>query len=378
MGDDDSVGEPTEGKLILEESGAVVGAVKALLAERKEKGFVDGWVYAALACAGAAHHPTVRAGLWGSGAGAQLMELVAEAAEADGGTTLGMRAGWLYVAASWLVEAQETHAREPPRGLLQKIEGSGAPSPEESADLQDRAVVVAEESAAAGGGAPAYEPEDDGLSDSDRKRWRQQMVDAAQLGNLDFDDLAHASSLPTLVKLLSIPALREKAARTTVRVCMRARAPDLRTAAQKRLQNAAARARAAKGMGMWARPKTMAEIFNEAKWVVSEAADARAERTGRVKAALESLPGKPMGEDGEEAEDNGSHPVTKEELTALLQKHVTWGFIGGSDRFRVRVRPVISNAPEDGLMVLPAVDKRGPEHVSKNDDSCIETEEFCI
>ena len=362
MGADEPDPEPTEGELIVEQTAAVVAALSGILAQEKGvKGHVDGWAYAALVGASAAHHPTVRSGLWRSGAAGRLLELAAAATAAEIGSTLEVRSGWLYTAASWIVEAEETGARQPPRSLIQRIEDGSAPSEQECAELQARASELAPH----GGPPEDSAAEDDGLSDADRELEQQQMVRNA--ANMDFDQLCHASSLPTLLKLLAIPQLRERAVRTVCRIALRSEPPDLRTAAQKRLQRAALKTTTARGLGLWARPKTMSEILDEANWVVNEAGDARAARTTGLEKKMAELAGfgqiEGSGADGDGAAGSGVDPVSKEELTALLQKHVTWGFVGGSDRFRVRVRKVISRTEGPaGLQVLPAIDKRGPEH----------------
>ena len=338
--------EPTEGELLGDAAAPLAAALLELVGGKAPRG----WAAAARVCAATAHHGQVREQLWQpAGAAAGLVELAASAAAPDAPPPLGDLGGQLHAAAMVLAQAMELGAREPPRSLLQQLEAGPPPSAEERQDLRRRTDGLL--SAAP---PPVTSPPDGGdeMSDADRAQWRAQMVAAAADGNLDFSDLCQATSLPTLIKLLPIAQLSEPAAATICRIALRASPPDLRSAASRRLQGAGMRAKASLNLGLWKRPQTMTEMLDEAKWLVSEAAEAREKRHASVQRSL-ALPGA-TGQGEGEGEDGvgGTDRVTKEELTALIQKKVSWGFVGGSDRFRVRVR----------TKKLPPMDKRGPEH----------------
>ena len=58
-----------------------------------------------------------------------------------------------------------------------------------------------------------------GMSQEDRQLWREQKLDAAAAGNLDFEALSQASSLPTLLEpLTEIPQLRPECCSTIVQI----------------------------------------------------------------------------------------------------------------------------------------------------------------
>lgn len=358
-GDEGDLQEPSESEVLAKHAGALCSALTELLGAEtlatREHEHVEGWAYAALVAACVSHLPAIRAQLWKGGAARRTVELAGEAVDEAPGTMLQLRSGWLYTAARCVVEAQERDARQPPRWIIQRIEASSAPSKEDCLKLSERAEQVHLHHDGETGVTGAT---DDGLSEADRRLQQQQIIrDAA---NIDFDSLRDASSLPTLLKLFGIAQLRDQAARTICRIALRTRAPDTRTAMQKKLQQAAAKAIMANGL--WERPKTMSEILDEASKVVREAADGAAERVTRVEELLKA--GNTHGMGGEDGGNSTfkAAPVSKPELTALLQQHVTWGFVGGSDRFCVNVRKVIDTTAQVGLQVLPAIDKRGPEH----------------
>jgi hypothetical protein len=52
--------------------------------------------------------------------------------------------------------------------------------------------------------------DDDGTTANERGLWAAQMAAMAAAGNLDYGALAQASSVPTLLKLLAVPALRDR------------------------------------------------------------------------------------------------------------------------------------------------------------------------
>ena len=369
-----------ESEVLMQHSRGLCAALSSLLgAPTSMRGYADDWAHAALVAACVSHLPAMRTQLWRGGIARRIVELAVEAAAAEPGTALQLRTGWLYTAARCVVEAELVDARTPPRLIIQRIEAGPAASKEECLRLWERAEeltsvaqslpkdglagsVTAAAAAADGGGggaAAAGGDDDDGLSDADRQLQQQQIIrDAA---NIDFDSLRDASSLPTLLKLFGIAQLRNQATRSICRIALNAVAPDTRTAMQKRLQRAAAKAAVANGL--WERPKTMSDILEEANRVVREAAEGGAERVTKVNQMLDPGDGQVgVSGEGKDSTASGVAPVTKSELTTLLQQHVTWGFVGGSDRFRVHVRKVIATTPQDGLQILPAVAKRGPEH----------------
>ena len=352
--------------MLMQHSGALCAALSALLAAPTSvQGYLDGWAHAALVAACVSHLPAMRTQLWRGGIARRIAELAAEATAEEPGTALQLRSGWLYTAARCVVEAEQVDAREPPRSIIQRIEAGPAASKEECLRLRERAeqlTSVAQSLLHDGRvteSAASVTADDDGLSDADRQLQQQQI--ARDAANIDFDSLRDASSLPTLLKLFGIAQLRDQATRTICRIALNAIAPDARTAMQKRLQRAAAKAAVVNGL--WERPKTMSDILDEANRVVREAAEGGAERVTKVNQMLGAGHGQVgVSDEGRDSTASGVAPVTKTELTTLLQRHVTWGFVGGSDRFRVHVRKVIATTPQGGLQVLPAVAKRGPEH----------------
>lgn len=357
-GGEDGLQEPSESEVLAEHSGALCSALAALLAvDTRVHENVEGWTYAALVAACVSHLPSIRAQLWKGGVARRTVELAREAADEAPGTFLQLRSGWLYTAARCVVEAEERDARQPPRWIMQRIETSSVPSKEECLKLWERAEQV--HLRHDGGESVVHVTTDDGLSDVDRKLQQQQIIRDAE--NIDFDSLRDASSLPTLLKLFGVAKLRDQAARTICRTALRTTAPDTRTAMQKKMQQAAAKAIMANGL--WERPKTMSEILDEASKVVRDGEDGSAERMANLEKMLKAGNAQ-MGLGGEDG-DNATFtvaPVSKPELTALLQQHITWGFVGGRDRFCVHVRKVIETTAQGGLQVLPAVEKRGPEH----------------
>ena len=74
-----------------------------------------------------------------------------------------------------------------------------------------RVATLAVAAATAAAEAPPLEPGDDGTLPEDLTMWRQQYATMAAEGNLEFGELALASSLPTVLKLLGVPSLRVKA-----------------------------------------------------------------------------------------------------------------------------------------------------------------------
>lgn len=355
MTDANGFEEASEVDLFMEHSGALCSALSTLVAAPKgAQEYVNGWTYAALVAACASHHPAMRVQLWESGMARRIVDLAGVATTEEVDTTLQRRSGWLYTSARVIVDSEEAASREPPRSIVKRIETSPAPSQEDCLRLRKRAEQLHPESPVVVTGGSDVNA-DDGLTEADRQLQQQQMAQDAE--NIDVDSLRHASSLPTLLKLFGIPELRDQAAQTMCRIALRTRAPDVRTGMQKRLQQASAKAIMVNGL--WQRPKTMTDILDEANQVVRDAAAGAAERLNQVDEIFKNEHAQ-MGSAGE-----GPYrvtPVTKDELAALLQKHITWGFIGGSDRFRVRVRKVIAVTPKGNLQVLPAVLKRGPEH----------------
>ena len=55
--------------------------------------------------------------------------------------------------------------------------------------------------------------DDDGTTADERELWAAQMTAMAAAGNLDYGALAQASSVPTLLKLLAVPPLRDRCLR---------------------------------------------------------------------------------------------------------------------------------------------------------------------
>ena len=323
-GGEEDLQEPSESQVLAEHGGALCSALTELLGAEtpgtRAHERVEGWAYAALVAACVSHLPTIREQLWKGGVARRTVRLAGEAVEEAPGTVLQLRSGWLYTAARCVVEAQERDARQPPRWIIQRIETSSVPSKEDCVKLWERAEQV---QLRHDGGETGVTAADDGLSDADRRLQQQQIIrDAA---NIDFDSLRDASSLPTLLKLFGIAQLRDQAARTICRIALRTTAPDTRTAMQKKMQQAAAKAIMANGL--WERPKTMSEILDEASKVVREAADGAAERVTRIEELLKA--GNTQGLGGKDEGDATfkAARVSKSELSALLQQRVTWGFV---------------------------------------------------
>ena len=67
-------------------------------------------------------------------------------------------------------------------------------------------------------GSHAAEEEEEPGSAEDAELWRQQMADAFAAGNMDLDELADVSSLDTLLKLLTWPAMRVPVAKTVTAI----------------------------------------------------------------------------------------------------------------------------------------------------------------